>query len=112
MRGLPSTFGPIGPWLVTPDEYGDVQDKGLWLELNGARMQTGHTSKMIFEVAEIVSYLSHFLILEAGDIITTGTPPGVGLGMTPKRFLRAGDEMALGVDGLGEQRQKVVSFPG
>jgi 2,4-diketo-3-deoxy-L-fuconate hydrolase len=106
------TFGPIGPWLVTPDEFGDTQDKGLWLDLNGKRTQKGHTSKMIFPVLEIVSYLSHFLVLEAGDIVTTGTPPGVGLGMTPNKFLKPGDEMRLGVDGLGEQRQKVVAFPG
>lgn len=106
------TFGPIGPWLVTPDEFGDPQDVGLWLDLNGKRTQTGHTSKMIFPVAEIVSYLSHFLILEAGDIITTGTPPGVGLGMEPKMFLKPGDEMRLGVDGLGKQRQRVVAHSG
>lgn len=106
------TFGPIGPWLVTPDEFGDPQGKGLWLDLNGQRTQTGHTARMIFPVTEIVSYLSHFLILEAGDIVTTGTPPGVGLGMKPKRFLRAGDEMRLGIDGLGEQRQRVVAHPG
>lgn len=106
------TFGPIGPWLVTPDEFGDVQDKGLWLDLNGARTQTGHTSRMIFSVAHIVSYVSRFLILEAGDIITTGTPPGVGLGMQPNVYLKPGDEMRLGIDGLGEQRQKVVAFPG
>ena len=106
------TFGPIGPWLVTPDEFGDVQDKGLWLDLNGTRTQTGHTSRMIFSVAHIVSYVSRFLILEAGDIITTGTPPGVGLGMQPNVYLKPGDEMRLGIDGLGEQRQKVVAFPG
>lgn len=106
------TFGPIGPWLVTPDEFGDVQDKGLWLDLNGARTQTGHTSRMIFSVAHIVSYVSRFLILEAGDIITTGTPPGVGLGMQPNVYLKPGDEMRLGIDGLGEQRQRVVAFPG
>lgn len=106
------TFGPIGPWLVTPDEFGDPQDKALWLDLNGARTQTGHTSKMIFPVAEILSYVSHFVALEAGDIVTTGTPPGVGLGMKPNKYLKAGDEMRLGIDGLGEQRQKVVDFPG
>lgn len=110
-KGCP-TFGPIGPWLVTPDEFGDAQDKGLWLDLNGKRMQTGHTSRMIFEVAHIVSYLSHFLILEAGDIITTGTPPGVGLGMKPNVFLKPGDVMELGIDGLGQQRQVVRAFPG
>ncbi len=106
------TFGPIGPWLVTPDEFGDPQDKALWLDLNGTRTQTGHTSKMIFAITEIVSYLSNFLILEAGDIITTGTPPGVGLGMSPNKFLKVGDEMRLGIDGLGEQRQKVVAYEG
>lgn len=106
------TFGPIGPWLVTPDEFKNPQDKGLWLDLNGARTQTGHTSKMIFTIAHIVSYVSQFLILEAGDIITTGTPPGVGLGMAPNVFLKAGDEMHLGIDGLGAQRQTVVAFPG
>lgn len=106
------TFGPIGPWLVTPDEFGDVQDKSLWLDLNGARTQTGHTSRMIFSVAHIVSYVSQFLILEAGDIITTGTPPGVGLGMEPNVFLKPGDDMRLGIEGLGEQRQRVVAFPG
>ncbi|TNH38005.1 fumarylacetoacetate hydrolase family protein [Paracoccus haeundaensis] len=106
------TFGPIGPWLVTPDEFKNPQDKGLWLDLNGTRTQTGHTSKMIFTIAHIVSYVSQFLILEAGDIITTGTPPGVGLGMAPNVFLKAGDEMHLGIDGLGAQRQTVVAFPG
>ena len=106
------TFGPIGPWLVTPDEFENPQDKGLWLDLNGTRTQTGHTSKMIFTIAHIVSYVSQFLILEAGDIITTGTPPGVGLGMDPNVFLKAGDEMHLGIDGLGAQRQTVVAFPG
>lgn len=106
------TFGPIGPWLVTPDEFGDPQDKGLWLDLNGKRTQTGHTSKMIFDVVHIVSYLSRFLILEAGDIITTGTPPGVGLGMKPNVYLKPGDVMELGIDGLGSQRQDVVAYPG
>lgn len=106
------TFGPIGPWLVTPDEFGNPQDKDLWLDLNGVRTQTGHTSKMIFSIAHIVSYVSQFLILEAGDIITTGTPPGVGLGMVPNAFLKPGDEMHLGIAGLGVQRQSVVAFPG
>ncbi|MDY8108729.1 fumarylacetoacetate hydrolase family protein [Fulvimarina sp. 2208YS6-2-32] len=104
------TFGPIGPWLVTPDEVGDPQNLSLWLDLNDERFQDSHTSKMIFPIAEIVSYLSHFMILEAGDIVTTGTPPGVGLGMKPERYLKAGDEMRLSVEGLGEQRQKVVAF--
>lgn len=104
------TFGPIGPWLVTPDEFGDPQKKSLWLDLNGKRMQTGHTSKMIFPIAYVVSYLSKFLRLEAGDIITTGTPPGVGLGMVPNVYLKPGDVMRLGIEGLGEQQQNVVAY--
>jgi 2-keto-4-pentenoate hydratase/2-oxohepta-3-ene-1,7-dioic acid hydratase in catechol pathway len=105
------TFGPIGPFLVTKDEIFDVQDLDLYLELNGKRMQTGNTSNMIFTVAQIVSYLSRFMTLEPGDIITTGTPPGVGLGRTPQRFLKKGDKLRLGIAGLGEQQQEVVAFP-
>jgi 2-keto-4-pentenoate hydratase/2-oxohepta-3-ene-1,7-dioic acid hydratase in catechol pathway len=105
------TFGPVGPFLVTKDEIFDVQDLDLYLELNGKRMQTGNTSKMIFTVAQIVSYLSRFMTLEPGDIITTGTPPGVGLGRTPQRFLKKGDKLRLGIAGLGEQQQEVVGFP-
>jgi 2-keto-4-pentenoate hydratase/2-oxohepta-3-ene-1,7-dioic acid hydratase in catechol pathway len=105
------TFGPVGPFLVTKDEIFDVQDLDLYLELNGKRMQTGNTSKMIFTVAQIVSYLSRFMTLEPGDIITTGTPPGVGLGRTPQRFLKKGDKLRLGIAGLGEQQQEVVAFP-
>jgi 2-keto-4-pentenoate hydratase/2-oxohepta-3-ene-1,7-dioic acid hydratase in catechol pathway len=105
------SFGPVGPWLVTPDEVGDVQDLGMWLDLNGKRMQTGNTKTMIFGVAEIVSYLSQFMTLEAGDIITTGTPPGVGMGQKPAAFyLKAGDVITLGIDKLGEQRQEVVAW--
>jgi 2,4-diketo-3-deoxy-L-fuconate hydrolase len=105
------TFGPVGPWLVTPDEVGDPQQLGLWLDVNGKRMQTGNTSKMIFPVRQLVSYCSRFMTLEAGDVITTGTPPGVGSGKKPTPvFLRAGDVMTLGVDKLGEQRQTVVAW--
>jgi 2-keto-4-pentenoate hydratase/2-oxohepta-3-ene-1,7-dioic acid hydratase in catechol pathway len=104
------TFGPIGPFLVTKDEIFDVQDLDLYLELNGKRMQTGNTSNMIFTVAQIVSYLSRFMTLEPGDIITTGTPPGVGLGRTPQRFLKKGDKLRLGIAGIGEQQQEVVAF--
>jgi 2,4-didehydro-3-deoxy-L-rhamnonate hydrolase len=105
------TFGPVGPFLVTKDEIFDVQDLDLYLELNGKRMQTGNTSNMIFTVAQIVSYLSRFMTLEPGDIITTGTPPGVGLGRSPQRFLRKGDTLRLGIAGIGEQQQEVVAFP-
>lgn len=106
-KGCP-TFGPIGPWLVTPDEIPDPQNLSLWLELNGERIQNSTTRNMIFPFTEIVSHLSHYLILEAGDIITTGTPPGVGLGMKPERFLKRGDVMRLSVEGLGIQEQRVI----
>lgn len=108
-KGCP-TFGPLGPWLVTKDEIPDPQNLSMWLDVNGERMQTGSTATMIFNVAKIVSYVSHFMILEPGDVITTGTPPGVGMGMKPPRYLKPGDVMALGIEGLGEQRQKVLSF--
>ena len=102
------TFGPIGPWLVTRDEVKDPQNLNLTLDLNGKRMQTGNTSKMIFSVAEIIEHLSHLFTLHPGDVIATGTPPGVGLGIKPKpKFLKAGDVMELCIDGLGSQRQKV-----
>jgi 2-keto-4-pentenoate hydratase/2-oxohepta-3-ene-1,7-dioic acid hydratase in catechol pathway len=104
------TFGPLGPWLVTPDELGDVQQLGLWLELNGERVQNSSTSDMIFTLATIVSYVSRHVMLESGDVITTGTPPGVGLGMKPERYLKAGDVMSLGVEGLGVQKQTVIAF--
>lgn len=104
------TFGPAGPWLVTADEVADPQDLNLWLVLNGERVQDGHTSDMIFPVAEIVSYMSRYMALLPGDVIATGTPQGVGLGMKPPRFLKPGDEMRPGVEGLGEQRQKAVAY--
>jgi 2,4-didehydro-3-deoxy-L-rhamnonate hydrolase len=104
------TFGPIGPWLVTRDDIANPQKLNAWLDLNGQRCQTGNTKTMIFGVAKIVSYLSQFMTLMPGDVITTGTPPGVGLGMTPPTYLKKGDFMVLGIDGLGEQRQSVVPF--
>ncbi|MCZ7865672.1 fumarylacetoacetate hydrolase family protein [Agrobacterium salinitolerans] len=104
------TFGPLGPWLVTPDEIPDVQNLGLWLDVNGQRRQSGSTSKMIFPIAMLVSYISRFMRLMPGDVITTGTPPGVGLGMNPPLFLKAGDVVELGIDGLGAQRQIVKAF--
>ena len=103
------SFGPIGPWLVTRDEVPDPQNLRLWLDLNGQRMQDGNTAKMIFGCAEIVSYLSRFLTLLPGDVIATGTPPGVGMGRKPQLFLKAGDELRLGIEGLGEQRQMVTA---
>ncbi len=105
------TFGPVGPWIVTTDEVGDVQALDMWLDLNGKRMQTGSTRTMIFGVAEIVAYVSQFMTLEPGDLITTGTPPGVGLGQKPEPFyLKAGDVMELGIEKLGSQRQLVVAW--
>ncbi|HYM31887.1 MAG TPA: fumarylacetoacetate hydrolase family protein [Candidatus Cybelea sp.] len=106
------TFGPIGPWLVTKDEIKDPQKLRLWLDLNGKRVQNGSTATMIFGVAHLVSYVSRFMTLEPGDVITTGTPPGVGSGMKPQVFLKPGDVMRLGVDGLGEQMQRVVAHKG
>ena len=108
-KGCP-TFGPLGPWLVTLDEIPDLKNLGMSLDLNGRRMQTGSTATMIFDVAQIVAYVSHFMMLEPGDVITTGTPPGVGLGMKPPRYLKSDDEMVLRIDRLGEQRQRVVAF--
>jgi 2,4-diketo-3-deoxy-L-fuconate hydrolase len=102
------TFNPLGPWLVTPDEVGDVQDLTLGLEVNGEVMQSGSTSRMIFGVAHIVHYLSQFLRLEAGDVINTGTPPGVGMGQKPPRYLKAGDVVEAWVEGLGRQRCTVA----
>ena len=104
------TFGPLGPWLVTPDEIKDVQELGMWLDVNGERMQTGSTATMVFGVRTLVSYVSQFMILEPGDVITTGTPPGVGSGKKPPRFLKAGDTVTLGIDGLGQQTQHVVAW--
>ena len=102
------TFGPTGPWLVTADEVPDPQVLDLWLDLDGKRMQTGNTRTMVFGVRELVSYLSRFMSLQPGDVISTGTPPGVGLGMKPPVFLRAGQVMTLGIQGLGVQTQKLV----
>ncbi|MFI3311156.1 fumarylacetoacetate hydrolase family protein [Ewingella allii] len=102
------TFGPIGPWLVTADEIPDPHQLNLWLEVDGKRYQNGNTRTMIFKVPEIVSYLSRFMSLQPGDIISTGTPPGVGLGQKPPVYLKAGQVMHLGIEGLGEQRQKTV----
>lgn len=102
------TFGPIGPWLVTADEIPDPHQLNLWLEVDGKRYQNGNTRTMIFKVPEIVSYLSRFMSLQPGDIISTGTPPGVGLGQKPPVYLKAGQLMHLGIEGLGEQRQKTV----
>lgn len=103
------TFGPIGPWLVTPDEAGDWSKLDLWLEVDGHRFQNGSTRTMVFGVPHLVSYLSRYMSLQSGDVILTGTPPGVGLGQKPPVYLRAGQEVRLGVQGLGEQRQRVVS---
>ncbi|HAN70776.1 MAG TPA: ureidoglycolate lyase [Actinobacteria bacterium] len=103
------TFNPCGPWLVTLDEIDDVQDLDMWLDVNGQRMQTGTTSTMIFNIPFLVWYLSQFMVLEPGDLINTGTPPGVGLGMTPPTFLAVGDVMELGIDRLGTQRQLLIA---
>jgi 2-keto-4-pentenoate hydratase/2-oxohepta-3-ene-1,7-dioic acid hydratase in catechol pathway len=111
-KGFPS-FGPLGPWLVTRDEIKDVQNLDMFLDVDGKRMQTGSTASMIFSVAHLVSYVSQFFQLEAGDIITTGTPPGVGQGKKPNPiFLKGGETMRLGITGLGEQVQKVVKYKG
>ncbi len=105
------TFGPVGPWLVTADEVGDPQDLDLWLDLNGKRMQTGNTRTMIFDVAELIAYVSRFITLKPGDILTTGTPPGVGLGQKPAPiYLKPGDVMELGIARLGQQKQRVVAW--
>jgi 2,4-diketo-3-deoxy-L-fuconate hydrolase len=106
------TFGPLGPWLVTRDEVKDPQNLALWLDVNGERRQRGNTNTMIFGVAALVADVSRYMTLLPGDVITTGTPPGVGMGMKPQTWLKAGDVITLGIDGLGEQRQKVVPFKG
>jgi 2-keto-4-pentenoate hydratase/2-oxohepta-3-ene-1,7-dioic acid hydratase in catechol pathway len=110
-KGCP-TFGPIGPWMVTTDEIADVQNLGMWLEVDGQRVQNGSTKTMIFDVKTIVSYTSRFMKLMPGDVITTGTPPGVGIGMKPPRYLHGGEIVRLGIDGLGVQQQKFVAYPG
>jgi 2,4-diketo-3-deoxy-L-fuconate hydrolase len=104
------TFGPVGPWLVTRDEIPDPQALGMWLEVNGRRFQNGSTRTMVFGVAALVSYISRFMTLHPGDLISTGTPPGVGLGQKPPVYLKPGDEMRLGIEGLGEQRQRVHAW--
>ncbi|NUA28857.1 fumarylacetoacetate hydrolase family protein [Cupriavidus basilensis] len=104
------TFCPVGPWLVTRDEVPDPQALSLWLDVNGQRVQKGSTATMVFDVATLVSYVSRFMTLHPGDLICTGTPPGVGMGFKPPRFLKAGDTMRLGIDGLGEQGQTVVAY--
>jgi 2,4-didehydro-3-deoxy-L-rhamnonate hydrolase len=104
------TFGPLGPWLVTRDEIDDVQNLSMSLDVNGQRRQTGSTKTMIFGIAHCLHYISQFMVLEPGDVVTTGTPPGVALGMKPPVWLKAGDVMSLTIQGLGEQKQKVVAF--
>ena len=104
------TFAPLGPYLVTPDEAGDVHNLPLWLKLNGQTMQHGNTSSFIFNIPQVISYVSRFMTLLPGDVISTGTPPGVGLGMNPQVYLKEGDVMELGIRGLGESRQRVVAF--
>ncbi len=110
-KGCP-TFGPLGPWLVTKDEIADVQKLDMWLDLNGQRMQTGSTATMIFGIRHLVHYISQFMLLRPGDVITTGTPPGVGMGRKPPRFLRPGDIMRAGIEGLGAQKQAVMAHGG
>ena len=106
------TFGPVGPWLVTPDELGDVQSLDMWLDVNGQRQQTGNTRTMVFGVRKLVSYVSQFLTLDPGDIITTGTPPGVAMARKPPNYLKSGDVISMGIQGLGEQKSKVVAYAG
>lgn len=103
-------FCPTGPWIVTADDVANATSLPMWLDVNGERMQTGNTDTMIFDAATIVSYLSEFMVLEPGDLICTGTPPGVGAGMKPPKFLQVGDEVSLGIDGLGQQSQSVVAL--
>lgn len=110
-KGSP-TFGPLGPWLVTKDEIKDVQNLDMFLDLNGKRVQSGSTKTMVFGVAHLVAYISQFMQLDPGDVITTGTPPGVGMGMKPPVYLKAGDTMKVGIAGLGEQYQKVEAYEG
>jgi 2,4-diketo-3-deoxy-L-fuconate hydrolase len=110
-KGCP-TFGPLGPWLVTPDEVEDVQDLEMFLDVDGKRMQTGNTKTMIFGVAHLVAYISRFMALAPGDVVTTGTPPGVGQGMKPPKFLKPGQTVRLGIAGLGEQEQAVIANNG
>ena len=110
-KGCP-TFGPLGPWLVTTDEVKDIQNLGMWLEVDGERVQNGSTKTMIFGAAYLVHYISQFMRLDPGDVITTGTPPGVGLGFKPPRFLKGGEVVKLGIEGLGEQQQNFLAYKG
>ncbi|QFT62603.1 2,4-diketo-3-deoxy-L-fuconate hydrolase [Roseivivax halotolerans] len=103
------TFGPTGPWLVTPDEAGDIDNLDMWLDVDGERMQTGTTATLIFKVPHLIAYCSRFMSLQAGDVISTGTPPGVGMGMKPPRYLKGGEMVSLGIAGLGEQRSPVLA---
>jgi 2,4-diketo-3-deoxy-L-fuconate hydrolase len=105
------TFGPTGPWMVTRDEIEDVDNLSMWLDVDGERMQSGSTSTLIFKVPHLVSYCSRFMSLQPGDVISTGTPPGVGMGFTPPRYLKGGEVVSLGIDGLGEQASKVLPAP-
>jgi|TARA_R110001583_G_scaffold1903_1_gene14483 ureidoglycolate lyase/2,4-diketo-3-deoxy-L-fuconate hydrolase len=104
------TFGPIGPYLVTPDQAGDSNELDIWLEVNGERVQNGNTRTMVYKVPFLISYISQFMSLQPGDIISTGTPPGVGLGFNPPKYLKEGDTMRLGISGLGEQQQNVERY--
>jgi 2-keto-4-pentenoate hydratase/2-oxohepta-3-ene-1,7-dioic acid hydratase in catechol pathway len=106
------SFGPLGPWLVTPDEVEDPQNLPLWLSVNGEKVQNGSTQTMVYGVAHLISYLSQFMTLHPGDVISTGTPPGVGMGMKPPMYLKPGNVMKLGIEGLGEQRQNVIAYKG
>lgn len=110
-KGSP-TFGPLGPWMVTKDEIKNVQELGMTLDLNGKRVQNGSTKTMVFGVAHLVAYISQFMQLDPGDVITTGTPPGVGMGMKPPVYLKAGDTMAVAIEGLGQQHQRVEAYQG
>ncbi|MAP17665.1 MAG: 2-hydroxyhepta-2,4-diene-1,7-dioate isomerase, partial [Aurantimonas sp.] len=103
------TFGPLGPWLVTRDAVADPHNLSMWLDVNGERRQTGNTNTLIFNVPHVVSYLSQFMTLMPGDVISTGTPPGVAMGMKPPQYLKVGDVMTLGIEGLGEQKQTVIA---
>lgn len=102
------TFGPTGPWLVTLDEIADINNLGMWLDVDGKRMQTGSTSTLIFKIPHLVSYCSQFMSLQSGDVISTGTPPGVGMGQNPQQYLHGGEVVTLGIDGLGQQKSKVL----
>ncbi len=110
-QGLPH-LRPARPWLVTPDEIADIQNLAMWLEIDGERVQNGSTKTMIFGVKHLVHYISQFMRLDPGDVITTGTPPGVGLGFKPPRFLKGGETVTLGIEGLGEQKQKFLPWQG